>query len=205
VLYLGTSPCEPAVADLLDRRRLGLMCQPESNPPRAGWIWAADNGCFADGWDEDRWRAWLLRGHPRSGCLFATVPDVVGDADATLERFRKYAAFVRRCRYPVALVAQDGLERRAVPWHELDCLFIGGTTEWKLSEHARTLAQRAREHGKWVHVGRVNSERRFLGWAAQADSCDGTFLAFGPRTNLPKLVRWLERFDHAPQLPLEAS
>lgn len=188
------------MADLLARRRIGLMCQPQSNAPKAGWIWAADNGCFSDGWDEDRWRSWLVKDHPRSGCLFATVPDVVGDADATLRRFAHYRGTVAAARYPIALVAQDNLERRVVPWDEIDCLFIGGSTEWKMSEHARLLADRARDRGKWVHVGRVNSASRYRSWSSHADSCDGTLLAFGPSVNIVRLVRWLDGHDREPQL-----
>ena len=74
MLYLLTSPREPAVAALLDQRRVGLMAQPKSNPPRAGWLWAADNGCFADSWEPIAWESWLRR-QPRAGCLFAVVPD----------------------------------------------------------------------------------------------------------------------------------
>lgn len=203
MLFLGTSPCEPAVADLLNRRRIGLMCQPASNPPKAGWLWAADNGCFNAKWDEERWKNWLRTGAPfRSGCLFAVVPDVVGDAEATLDRFQRYRDDVIAMLYPVALVAQDGLEDLDVPWDEIDCLFIGGSTEWKMGEHARTLAARARQEEKWVHVGRVNSDARFRSWATHADSCDGTFLAFGPTTNTPRLLRWLDGHDANPQLDI---
>lgn len=200
MLYLATSPCEPAVADLLNRRRLGLMCQPVSNPPRAGWLWAADNGCFSAKWDETKWRRWLGSDLPKAGCLFAVVPDVVADAAATLERFTAFADLVRGLRYPVALVAQDGLERLTVPWNDLDCLFIGGSTGWKLGEYAHQLAREARKHGKWVHVGRVNSGARYRAWSADADSCDGTFLAFGPTVNTPRLVAWLDHHDANPQL-----
>ncbi len=206
MLYLGTSPCEPAVADMLDRRKIGLMCQPLSNRPRAGWLWAADNGCFSAGWDETKWRSWLEReDHPRAGCLFAVVPDVVGDAAATLERFWEYCPVVHEARYPVAYVAQDGTEDLSPPWDVLDCLFIGGSTEWKLGEHARAVAEEARVRGKWVHVGRVNSNRRLVGWATHADSCDGTFLAFGPAKNAPRLARWIDGNDANPQLPLGGS
>lgn len=199
MLYLGTSPCEPAVADLLNRRRIGLMCQPASNPPKAGWLWAADNGCFNAKWDETRWVTWLTKGHPRAGCLFAVVPDVVGDAAATLERFPTYSRVVRDAGYPVAFVAQDGQEHLPVPWTDIDVLFIGGSTEWKKSELARKLAGRARDYGKWVHVGRCNSGRRYRSWAMHADSCDGSFLAWGPATNTPRLVRWLDGYDANPQ------
>lgn len=200
MLYLATSPCEPAVADLLSRRRIGLMCQPASNPPVAGWLWAADNGCFSPGWDQTKWEEWLGRDMPKAGCLFAVVPDVVANAEATLGRFAVFADQVRNLRYPVAFVAQDGQENLSVPWDDLDCLFIGGSTEWKLGEHAHGLAREARERGKWVHVGRVNSEKRFKSWAGDADSCDGTFVARGPRVNTPRLVRWLDAHEARPQI-----
>lgn len=178
------------------------MCQPGSNRPRAGWVWAADNGCFASTWEHDRWAAWLARDHPRAGCLFATVPDVVGDHDATLERFAKHVDMVRDLRYPVAFVGQDGASVHGVPWDEFDCLFIGGSTDWKLSEVARHLGVVARDRGKWVHVGRVNSRRRFATWTPYADSCDGTFLAFGPNKNAPRLSGWIDATRAQPALTL---
>src|SRR6266508_1220165 len=94
--------------------------------------------------------------------------------------------------YPVALVAQDGLEHLTVPWHSFDVLFIGGGTAWKLGPAAADLAAQARAHGRRVHCGRVNSLRR-LRYAASigCDSVDGTFLAYGPDRNLPVLLRWL--------------
>lgn len=193
MLYLGTSPRDSAVSDMLDARRLGLMCQIGSNPPRAGWLWAADNGCFNDKWDETKWRAWLSRDHPRSGCLFAVVPDVVADHTATLARFWEYRQTVVDTRYPVAFVGQDGATEATVPWIAMDCLFIGGSTDWKMSPTAFLLAAEARRRGKWVHVGRVNSWDRFESWAHAADSADGTFIAFGPQINAPKVAAWMDR------------
>lgn len=200
MLYLGTSPYEPGVGLLLDQRRIGLMCQPASNPPRPGWFWAADNGCFADKWSAQIWYDWLERPWPRVGCLFATVPDVVGDAAATRERWGEYRQLVQQLGYPVAFVAQDGLEYLTVPWEQLDCFFIGGTTAWKLSEAAFGLAREARERGKWVHVGRINGNGRYRAWAPFADSCDGTFLAYGPTKNLPLLEGWLDAREREPTL-----
>lgn len=199
MLYLATSPV-PVVRAELDRRRIGLMCAPRGSLPRPGWLWAADNGCFSDAWVEEKWLTWLRRDHPRSGCLFATVPDVVGDAEATRERWERYSPDVRDARYPVAYVGQDGLSDELVPWGEMDCLFIGGSTEFKMSEDAFDFADEARARGKWVHVGRVNSWSRFKVWAPHAHSCDGTFLAFGPDVNLPRLLSWIDRHDANPQL-----
>lgn len=190
MLYLGTSPCDPAVAAMLDRHTIGLMCQPASNPPRAGWLWAADNGCFSAKWDEAAWRTWLNRDMPRSGCLFAVVPDVVADHAATVDRFVEHVPTVIKARYPVAFVAQDGATVDGIPWNYIDCLFIGGSTEWKMSAAAFAVAVEARRRGLWVHVGRVNSWRRYKAWAADADSADGTFLAYGPQVNAPKVARW---------------
>lgn len=202
MLYMGTSPCEAAVTDMLDSRRIGLMCQPASNPPQAGWIWAADNGCFSDKWDELKWITFLQRSHPRSGCLFAVVPDVVADHNATIKRFWQYRDVVVANRYPVAFVAQDGATEAGIPWIAIDCLFIGGTTEWKMSPQAFHLADCARRYGKWVHVGRVNSWDRFESWADRADTCDGTFIAFGPSVNAPKVAAWMDRHYANPRLEL---
>lgn len=185
----------------LNAHDIGLMCQPGSNHPRAGWLWAADNGCFSAPWDEDRWARWLDSDLPRSGCLFATVPDEAGDHDSTLQLWHDHAATVRSFRYPLAFVAQDGATIRNVPWDELDTLFIGGTTAWKLGAEVTELIGMAKQLGKWVHIGRVNSRRRFLAFAgAGADSADGTFLAFGPDTNLPLLLGWVDQ--QRKQLPL---
>jgi hypothetical protein len=83
-----------------------------------------------------------------------------------------------------------------VPWDEFDALFIGGSTEFKLGPVARPYAARRSARGKWLHMGRVNSERRFAyARAIGCDSVDGTFLTFGPETNLPRLLTWLRTLD----------
>lgn len=202
-MYLGTSPSYDDVRAALDAHEIGLMCQPGSNRPQAGWIWAADSGCFSDAWEHSRWMTWLTSGLPRSGCIFATIPDVVGDHEATVYRWNCYADIVWGFHYPRAFVAQDGAESKSVPWHELDCLFIGGTTEWKQGNDALALASEARERGKWVHVGRVNSGERVRSWHGIAHSVDGTFLAFGPSQNLPRLLTWMEHANT--QLLLQAT
>lgn len=178
------------------------MSQPASHRPQPGWIWAADNGCFSDKWDEARWKRWHERDMPTSGCLFAVTPDVMGDAQGTLDRFYEHLDYMRSLPYPVAFVLQDGAERDMdlVPFSDFDCLFIGGSTTFKMSEDAIDMAQEARTRNKWVHVGRVNSWSRYRVWAPYADSCDGTFLTFGPRTNMPRLLAWLEKHEANPQL-----
>lgn len=176
----------------------------QGNAIPEGSAWCADNGCFGKGFPgEDAWLAWLDSFTPeqRARCLFATAPDVVADAAGTLERSRPWLPKIRELGYPAAFVAQDGLENMPVPWDEFDALFIGGSTEWKLGPHAARLAREAKARGKWVHCGRVNSERRLRYCAAiGCDSVDGTYLVFGPDQNLPKLKRWLDRNQTAPSL-----
>ena len=56
----------------------------------------------------------------------------------------------------------------------------------------RAIAAEAKARGKWIHMGRVNSERRYR-YAADigCDSADGTYLTFGPDQNLPRLMAWI--------------
>lgn len=162
----------------------------------------ADNGCFGKGYPGDEaWIAWL-RTLPNGRVRFAVAPDVVGDAVATDARSRPWLSAIRSLGIPAAFVGQDGLEDIAVPWDEFDVLFIGGSTAWKLGAAARVIVADAKARDKWVHMGRVNSERR-LRYAMQigCDSADGTFIAFGPDVNLPKVRGWINAVTH-PQLEL---
>jgi hypothetical protein len=169
-----------------------------------GVPWAADNGCFTQPkkYTDERYLEWLAsRSEHADLCLFATAPDVVGDAEATLERSLPMLPRIRAAGYPVALVAQDGLTPDMVPWDDIDALFIGGSTGWKLGEASHALCLAAKERGKWLHMGRVNSGRRYeLARSFGCDSVDGTFIAFGPDINEPKVQRWLDRAKREPHI-----
>jgi hypothetical protein len=162
--------------------------------PPAGQPWAADNGRFSSPADytDAGFLTWLTT-MPASSCLFATAPDVVGDATSTLLLSAPMYHRIRAAGYPVALVAQDGLERlrEFIPWHDFDALVIGGTTAWKLGEAVVELVAEAKRRGKWVHMGRVNSLKR-LRYAASigCDSADGTVLQFDPNR---KVRHWAEQ------------
>lgn len=178
-------------------RQLGFIVTPATGYRLPdGVIWAADNGCFArpEAFDLGRYLAWLeSRADQRHDCLFATAPDRVGDAEATLALYLESGAAIRSVGYKAALVAQDGLESLVVPWDGLDCLFIGGSTKWKLSEPAYQLGIEAKRRGLWVHMGRVNGIARLRAAASAGfDSADGTKLAFGPDANLPLVLGWLD-------------
>src|SRR5262245_28444680 len=179
MLYLTGAYRRSQVATLVDLG-VGVMLQPGSGYARAVEVagfpaWAADNGCFAkgDAFRLDRFYAWLET-LPRSRLLWAVAPDVYPDAAATLRRSGPILVELRRRGFKTAYVAQDGAEETAIPWDDLDALFLGGTTGWKLGRAARELVAEARRRGKWAHMGRVNSEARYR-YAAMigCDSADG--------------------------------
>lgn len=175
--------------------RLGMFVTPRQGnllPP--GVQWAADNGAFTGEYMGDGpYLNWLATLADRAAlCGFVTAPDVLCDAQATLDRSMPMLPRIRAAGYPVALVAQNGLENLPVPWDDFDVLFLGGDTAWKLGPAARELTADAIRKGKPVHMGRVNSLRRLrYADAIGCASADGTYLVFGPDENLPKLLGWL--------------
>lgn len=139
---------------------------------------AMDNGAYSH-FDKAAYLALLKREAPRKKlCRFVAVPDVVSSARRTLEIFEHW--HVQPCLkgWPLALVAQDGQEMLPLPWQAIQAVFIGGTTEWKMSPQAVQIIKAAQLLDKWVHVGRVNSPGRFEYFEALGvNSIDGTGLA----------------------------
>lgn len=151
-----------------------------------------------------------------SRVLFATAPDVlsfidnpdptlaaqkkhpipIGDAEATWARSREVFDQIRSLGLKAALVAQDGFGISSpgpTQWGSFDVLFLGGSDEFKLGSQADQAANSAWRFGKWVHMGRVNSLKRMRrAREIGCDSADGTYVMFGARTNVPKVLSWLD-------------
>lgn len=164
-----------------------------------GLPWACDNGAYS-GFDETAFLKMLDRFDGRPGCWWVAAPDVVGNACATLILFYHWEPLIRARGYPVALVAQDGLEVATTPWQRMDALFVGGSTEWKLGPTARRLMREAKARGLRVHVGRVNTAPRvrYLQELGVVDSIDGSKLSMWPDVWFPQFVNLLGN----PQLSL---
>jgi hypothetical protein len=143
---------------------------------KEGRFWALDNAAFSNGFDPGRYYGLLEKLEPhKDTCLFVVMPDVVGDAKATLEEYERWP----RPDFPVAFVAQDGQEDLEFP--DFDWLFVGGTTDWKMGQDAIRCIERAHDLGKPVHVGRVNSIKRFQYFQKLGVfSVDGTKAVFAP-------------------------
>ena len=190
MVLVGKSPT--TIARDHPHDNVGILVSPRRNDAhnaaRRGLPWAGDNDCWNGGLDEPLFRLMLERSEGAAGCLFVAAPDVVGDALATLDLFDVWGGEVWSYGLPVALVAQDGLTIEDIQWWEgaYDALFIGGTTEWKMSDDARVLVREAKRVGTWVHMGRVNTRRRFkLAKSWECDSVDGTSTVLFTDTHLP--------------------
>ena len=137
---------------------------------------AMDNGAFSK-FETSGFLKMLEKHEPRRHlCRFVSAPDVVGSSRRTVECFHHWLP--RLSGWPVAFVCQDGQEDLDIPWESCAAVFIGGSTEWKMSKHAAAIVKASKVIGKWCHIGRVNTPGRFeyfenLG----ADSCDGTGLS----------------------------
>lgn len=156
----------------------------------AGIPWAADNGAFS-GLDAEAYLRMLDRLEGIPGCIFVTVPDVVGDARATRTLWDDWRYELTERDLPPAWVAQDGAEAADIPY-DAAAVFIGGTTAYKLGTDAAGVVREARRRGLWVHMGRVNTLRR-LRYAASigCDSVDGTKWSLWRDASLPVALTFL--------------
>lgn len=137
---------------------------------------AIDNGAYSH-FNKAAFESLLKREYARrSQCLFVCAPDVVGSARRTLEIFSHWTEQLED--WPLALVIQDGQQDLPIPWTEIDAVFIGGSTAFKLSPHVEHIIKAAKILGKWAHVGRVNDGARFNYFEKMgADSIDGSGIA----------------------------
>jgi hypothetical protein len=170
----------------------GVLSTPYSlkKRPSSKWIWAADNGCFSNRWQYEVWQRWLKSNDQPETALFATVPDVVCDHRATVYKWACHWEEVKTLGYKTAFVLQDNATIKTMPISQMDALFIGGSTDYKLSDDAYQIVKHCKSLGKWVHMGRVNSKKRMqIAYQWGCDSVDGTYLAFAPDANTPRLIR----------------
>lgn len=203
VIYYANPSTEP-IRDAIAAGQLGCITTPKQGNVHFPdeWDVIADNGCFSQQWTHDRWFRWLID-QPRT-IRFAVAPDVYDPTggpchEATMDRWRTYGPLIERHGFTPAFVCQVGASIAELP--DAPVLFLGGTTEWKLGPEAWRITEWARAEGRWVHMGRVNSQRRFdTARMMGCDSVDGTFLTYGPDVNLPRLLRWVNEADATPML-----
>jgi len=190
----------------MDRLRgqanLGRLLRPGNGNGPDELPWAVDNGAFA-GFDEGGFTRLLAKLSGAPGCQWVVAPDVVADAAATLALFDVWEPRIRAAGYPVAFVLQDGQVPATIPWDLFECLFLGGSTEYKLGRSAEAIAREAKRRRKLLHVGRVNSIRRMAyAHTLGADSIDGTAFSRFPDTWIQWALDAIRRIESQGLLPL---
>lgn len=158
-----------------------------------------DNGAYA-GFDDRLWREMV--GQFMGVAEWFTVPDWVGSARMTYGLCDWYTggacpvdlADMDESAFPLAFVAQDGITDMdmADVWHcgFIRCLFIGGSTDFKLSRSAADMARHAKGLGWTVHMGRVNSLKRIeYAHSIGCDTVDGSGYSRFADTHVPGAVK----------------
>jgi hypothetical protein len=156
--------------------------------------YALDNGAWSSytqgrPFDDDAFRRCLRA--LGAGADWTVIPDEVAAGARSLEMSLRWMRHVLDETPRALLAVQDGMTVDDVrPFLGARVgIFVGGSTEWKLSTLADWCAL-GTELGVWCHIGRVNTVRRIKSCAvAGATSFDGTS-ASRFAVSIPKL-------DHA--------
>lgn len=143
-----------------------------------GEPWGFDNGVYRDwsagkGLDESAYRKSLDRalGH-RQPPYLAVLPDVVGDADASVEMSHKWLNELGDC-LPWYLALQDGMTKEQVKTFtgRIQGLFLGGTSAFKAE--ADLWCRYAHSNGLKFHYGRCGTPAKLAhALHVGADSAD---------------------------------
>lgn len=181
--------------------RLGHLYSPRAQ--RGPWPWfpyALDNGAFScwepksNTFDHARWarteQAWneliVWAQSAPTPPRWAIIPDIPGNAQATLERWQEFAP--KLTFFPRTLAVQDGMEPDHVRGLTVqpDVIAVGGSTEWKWE----TVEAWAKAFPR-VHVLRCNSPAK-LEWMESIgiESTDGTGWSRGDRKQTAGLEAW---------------
>lgn len=156
---------------------IGQLCTPLTRRENWGGVFAIDNGAFS-GLNKQGFYRCLKKHEPyMEKCLFVAVPDIVGNHRRTDELYGLITQEEEMLPWTKkwSFVAQDGIEDARIDWYAINYLFIGGTDRFKDSSAAYDVVKTAKALDIPVHVGRVNTAKRFLKYAdLGADTCDGS-------------------------------
>lgn len=184
---------------------VGVLIGPSygTKVPIDPWMpFALDNDaftCWRDKvpWDVDGWRGMLQRIR-LTGLkpLWAAVPDVVADRQATIDNWKRYAHEIQEIGWPTAFCVQDGMTPADVP-SDADVVFVGGSDKFKFP----TLPVWT-SHFRRVRCARVNAPRMIEACERLGcESVDGTgwFREPSRPDKVPALQRFIE--GHREQTP----
>jgi hypothetical protein len=149
---------------------LGQLLTPLTRYSLGEKVFAIDNGAYTSFREQAFIKLLKREEYNKNDCLFVAVPDKVGCHRTTLKLYEDYKHLCQT--WKKAFVAQDGFD--SLP-EDYDCLFIGGTDNFKESLDAQQAVAKALSDNKHVHIGRVNGAKRFLLYhELGAHTCDGS-------------------------------
>lgn len=195
--------------DCVDHGCLQLRTPLTQYAREEGVWWVMDNGSFSN-FDVQKFTRMAGAGFGDPWCKWIALPDEVGDHEKTLEYFHYWQDYFSRQWIPTrdritsksAFVLQDGATIETIPWDKITAVFLGGSTRFKLSRRAYEILDHARDLGKWVHVGRVNTTSRIVHFHGIADSIDGSGIARFDEM-LRSALATIRELDQRPQSKLE--
>jgi hypothetical protein len=163
-----------------------------------------DNGAYTSSFDPDEWIELLddladYNYRPD----FVVLPDVLNDAEGTLERHREWEAEVFDRGFSAAAVIQPGLPVKTqialADRIGADFVFLGGAVRWKRA-HGSEIVEEAHQRDLSVHVGNPSGADGFE-WAYRigADSCDTSSVTQNGYWH------WVERLEEATQDSLSSN
>ncbi|GAG31177.1 unnamed protein product, partial [marine sediment metagenome] len=129
---------------------------------------------------------------------WCTAPDAVGGGALSLSLSLAWLPWVLDRTRLALIPVQDGMSKADLRPHlgKRVGIFVGGTTEWKLSS-TPMWGELAAELGCYLHVGRVNTMGRMkICAAAGTHSIDGTSAIQFPST-IADITRWNSGFTTA--------
>lgn len=172
----------------------------------SGLPWACDNSAYSNPDDRKFWNrtidTWGFDTyHPP---LWVAVPDVVGCHSSTLDLFHGWVATweyeLGFIPFPLAFVLQNGATTDSIPWDQIEAVFVGGDDSFKLSD-CHHLIDEAKQRGKLVHIGRVNTLGRIdYAFDIGADTIDGSGFSMFPEVKLAPALRRVKRLITSPRL-----
>lgn len=148
-------------------------------------------------WNEEAWKdmlSWVRM--TRHKPLWAAVPDVVANREATIRNWKIYSNEIKRIGWPTAFCVQDGMTPEDVP-SDADVIFVGGSDGWKFPNLPMWTESFDR-----VHCARVNSPEMFEACERLGcESIDGTGWFRDTSRWMPRLERFVTGHRNAhPQL-----
>lgn len=189
---------------VLGQDHLGHLVTPQNGNTlgqllRTGLPWACDNAAFSNPDDRKFWNMvidsweWLHFNPP----MWIAVPDIVCNHAATVELFESWLAEweyeIGDAPWPLAFVLQNGATIDSVPWDRIECVFVGGDDTFKLKD-CLELVDHAKQLGKLVHVGRVNTLCRIrYAFDLGADTIDGTGFSMYPDKKIERALKEIAR------------